>query len=176
AAKQLASFSFGKRDVEEYRLWLLSQAQQQAKDPQARPTLATLWARDPRGAYRDDAGFALASLYLGHGDYRHAFETSSALALHAASSDNGAKARMTAIEAALASGDPSAVLFAARNLAIKNPVAAPAGDAVAIVQSLTSLTPDRPIKLTPRERLERAVSFLRDGDPQNCFDEITLME
>src|ERR1051326_7878004 len=32
AAKQLGSFTFGKRGVEEYRLWFLSQAQQLAKD------------------------------------------------------------------------------------------------------------------------------------------------
>src|SRR5438477_176756 len=94
----------------------------------------------------------------------------------AATADSAANARMTAMQAALAAGDVSAVLFAARSAAIKDPASAPAGDAVAVVQSLTSLAPDRPIKLTPRERLERAVSFLRDGDAQNCFDEIAFME
>jgi soluble lytic murein transglycosylase-like protein len=177
AATKLASFTFGQRAVEEYRLWLLAQALQLAKNhPQARATLAQLWVRDPKGVYRDDAGFALTSLYAEAGDYRHAFDTAAALASDAATSDNAAKARMTAMEAAMATGDASAVLFAARTLAIKNPAAAPAGDAVAAVQSLTSLAPDRPIKLTQRERMERAVSFLRDGDGQNCLDEITLME
>src|SRR4051794_26037803 len=177
AAKQLGSFTFGKRGVEEYRLWFLGQAQQLANDhPHARATLAQLWARDPRGAYRADAGFALPSLYAESGDTRHVFETATSLALRAASSDNGANARMAAMQAALAAGDVSGVLFAARSIAIKNPASAPAGDAVAVVQSLTSLGPDRPIKLTPGERLERAVSFLRDGDAQNCFDEIAFME
>ncbi|HKS25084.1 MAG TPA: lytic transglycosylase domain-containing protein [Thermoanaerobaculia bacterium] len=177
AAAKLASFTFGKRAVEEYRLWLLSQALQLAKNaPQARVTLAQLWVRDLKGVYRDDAGFALTSLYQNAGDYRHAFETAAVLASDSASSDNAAKARMSAMEAAMAMGDVSAVLYATRNLAIKNPAAAPAGDAVAVVQSLSSLAADRPIKLTPRERLERAVSFLRDGDGQNCLDEITLME
>jgi len=177
AARQFGSFTFGKRGVEEYRLWFLGQALQLAKDhPHARATLAQLWARDPKGVYRDDAGFALASLYAESGDERHVFETATSLAEHAASSDNGANARMTAMQAALANGDVSGVLFAARTVAIKNPASAPAGDAVAVVQSLTSLAPDRPIKLTPSERLERAVSFLRDGDAQNCFDEIAFME
>src|ERR1051325_9789111 len=177
SAAKLASFTFGKRAVEEYRLWLLGQALQMAKNaPQARATLVQLWVRDPKGVYRDDAGFALTSLYAEAGDDRNAFNTAAVLASDSASSDNAAKARMTAMEAAMAMGDVSAVLFAARNVAIKNPAAAPAGDAVAVVQSLTSLAADRPIKLTPRERLERAVSFLRDGDGQNCLDEITFME
>jgi soluble lytic murein transglycosylase-like protein len=177
AVKQFSSFTFKKRDVEEYRLWFLGQAQQMNREhPSARATLAQLWARDPRGLERDAAGSALTSLYAEAGDYRHAFDTATALALHASSSDDGANARMAAMQAALAAGDVSAVLFAARSVAIDNPASAPAGDAVAAVQSLTSLAPDRPIKLTPRERLERAVSFLRDGDAQNCFDEIAFME
>ena len=177
AAAKLASFTFGKRAVEEYRLWLLGQSLQLAKNaPQARVTLAQLWVRDPKGVYRDDAGFALTSLYAEAGDYHHAFDTAAVLASDSTSSDNAARARMTAMESAMAMGDVSAVLFAARNVAIKNPAAAPAGDAVTVVQSLTSLAADRPIKLTPRERLERAVSFLRDGDGQNCLDEITFME
>ena len=177
AAAKLGSFTFGKRAVEEYRLWLLGQAQQMAKNhPQARATLAQLWVRDPKGVYRDDAGFALTSLYTEAGDYHHAFDTAAVLASDSTSSDNAAKARMSAMEAAMAMGDVSAVLYAARGVAIKNPASPPAGDAVAAVQSLTSLAADRPIKLTPRERLERAVSFLRDGDGQNCLDEITLME
>src|ERR1051326_9215929 len=166
AAKQLGSFTFGKRGVEEYRLWFLSQAQQLAKDHEhARVTLAQLWARDPKGVYRDAAGAALASLYAEGGDYRHMFETE----LEVGNADT----RMNAVQAALANGDVAGVLFAARTIAIKNPASAPAGDAVAVVQSLA---PDRPIKLTPSERLERAVSFLRDGDAQNCFDEIAFME
>jgi soluble lytic murein transglycosylase-like protein len=177
AVQQFSSFTFKKRDVEEYRLWFLGQAQQQNKEhPAARATLAQLWARDPKGIERDDAGLALTSLYAEAGDYRHVFDTAIALALHAASSENGAAARMAAMQAAMANGDASAVLFAARSLAIDNPATAQAGDAVAVVQSLTSLAPDRPIKLTPRERLERAVSFLRDGDAQNCFDEIAFQE
>ena len=177
AAKQLGAFTFGNRAVDEYRLWFLGQAQRLAHDhPHARETLAQLWARDPRGIYRDDAGFALASLYAEAGDHRHVFDTATSLALRAASADNAANARMTAMQAALAAGDVSAVLFAARSMAIKDPAVGPAGDAVAVVQSLTSLAPDRPIKLTPRERLERAVCFLRDGDAQNCFDEIAFME
>jgi soluble lytic murein transglycosylase-like protein len=177
AAKHFASFTFGKRMVEEYRLWYLAKSQQLAKDHGgARATLARLWVRGPLGVYRDDAGYALASLYAEAGDYRNVFDTSVALALHAASSDNAAAARMTAMQAALASGDPSAVLYAAREIAIKNPASSQAGDAVAVVQSLTSLAKERPIKLTAHERLERAVSFLRDGDAQNAFDEIAFLE
>ena len=33
-----------------------------------------------------------------------------------------------------------------------------------------------PLRLTPEERVERAVSFLRDGDPRNAFDELTAFE
>ena len=177
AVQQLASFSFKKRDVEEYRLWFLGQAQAQNHDhPGARVTLAQLWARNPRGLERDDAGNTLASLYAEGGDYRHAYDTALAVASQASSSDNGGNARMSAMQSAMAAGDVSAVLFAARSLAIKNPASPPAGDAVAAVQSLTSLAPDRPIKLTAYERVERAVSFLRDGDAQNFLDEIAFQE
>src|SRR5436305_11106459 len=60
AVRQLSSFTFKKRDVEEYRLWFLGQAQQMnGEHPSARATLAQLWGRDPRGLERDDAGAAL---------------------------------------------------------------------------------------------------------------------
>src|SRR5947209_5974271 len=50
AVKHFSSFSFGRRAVEEYRLWFLAQGHQLAKDdPGARVTLAQLWARGPQG-------------------------------------------------------------------------------------------------------------------------------
>src|SRR6266542_1788943 len=122
AVKHFASFTFRGRAVEEYRLWLLAQGHQLAKEkPQARATLARLWARDPRGVYRDEAGATLAALYGDAGDYRHAYDTAIAAAQSAASSESAAAARMGAMQAALADGDVSAVLYAARSVAIKNP-------------------------------------------------------
>src|SRR5436305_1108843 len=50
---------------------------------------------------------------------------------------------------------------------------ASAGDAIAIIPSLTSLPPTAPITaLTAGQRLERAVSLLRDGSPDNAVAEL----
>ncbi|HJT18629.1 MAG TPA: transglycosylase SLT domain-containing protein, partial [Thermoanaerobaculia bacterium] len=60
----------------------------------------------------------------------------------------------------------------ARDIAVKNPTTAQAGDAIAIIRSLTSSPPTQPIQLEARQRLERAVSLMRDGDPDNALAEM----
>src|SRR5437867_46282 len=72
--------------------------------------------------------------------------------------------------------DVVAVLNAARDIAVKNPRAPQAGDAISILRLLTSQKPTDPIKLTSPQRLERAVSLLRDGDPQNALAELNTFD
>src|SRR5436309_10776890 len=48
AVKHFSSFTFGRRAVDEYRLYYLANGYQLANDSErARATLATLWARKP---------------------------------------------------------------------------------------------------------------------------------
>jgi len=177
AARQFAAFSFRHRAVESYRLYFLAQAQQLAKqETQARATLAALWARGTKMTPRDDAGMRLGNLYAEQGDLRHAADTYGSLALQTTNSDAGGTARWNALAARIADGDVAAALFTARQIAVKTPRSPSAGDAINIVRTLTSVAPDLPIKLTPDERLERAVGFMRDGDPQNALDEMNAFE
>jgi len=177
AARQFAAFSFKHRAVEDYRLYLLAQAQQLAKDASsARVTLAMLWNRGTRMLPRDDAGERLGALYADEGDFRHAADLFADVATHTNDSGIAANARWNALTARIADGDVAGALFAARNLAVKAPRASQTVDAIGIVRTLTSIPADMPIHLTPDERLERAVAFLRDGDPQNALDEMNAFE
>ena len=64
AAKKLASFHFGARAVEEYRIYYLAKAYATSKqDDLARITFARLIERHPRMALADDAGTSLGQLY-----------------------------------------------------------------------------------------------------------------
>src|SRR5262249_38145183 len=77
------------------------------------------------------------------------------------------------ITARFAEGDVDAVLAAARDIAVKNPTTAQAADAINVLRSLMSLPPTAPITaLTAGQRLERAVSLLRDGSPGNALAEL----
>jgi soluble lytic murein transglycosylase-like protein len=173
AVKQLSSFHFGKRAVDEYRMYYLANAYQLADDSaRARATLAELWARHPNLVIFSDAGLNLGGLYASIADWRHAAEVYGDVAARADDSNVAATARWNAIDADLARGDIAAVLYAARNIAIKNPRAPQAVHALELTRALTG----DELKFSAAERLERAVSFLRDGDPQNAFDELTLLE
>src|SRR5437899_12840229 len=73
AARRFGAFTFGNRTVEEYRLYLLSQARQMSGDSRgARRALAALWDHSPKLVGWDDIGTRLASLYFEAGDWEQA--------------------------------------------------------------------------------------------------------
>src|ERR1051326_304582 len=163
AASTLASFSFRGRVVEEYRLYYLGRAFELANDhTTARRVYAELWQRNPRAVIADDAAQRLAALYAEAGDFARAAEIDDAL-------DAGA-ARWGAIESHFITGDIDGALNAARAMAIKNPRAPQAVDALAVIQTIGSR------EMTPAERLERAVALMRDGDPQHAYEELTALD
>jgi soluble lytic murein transglycosylase-like protein len=177
AVNQLSSFHFGRRAVEEYRLFYLAGAYQLAGDqPHARAAMATLWRRNPAFVLRADAGSSLGALYKSAGDWRHAAEVFANVAANAGDSNVGATARWNAIESSFARGDVASMLYAARNIAIRNPRAPQAPAAIELSRAIAGLPAESPLKLTSAERLDRAVSLLRDGDPQHAFDELTALQ
>ena len=177
AVKQFSSFTFGKRAVDQYRLYYLANAFQLIADPaHARATLAQLWRRRPAFVVQTDAGLNLGTLYATIADWRHAATVYDDVAERADNSAIAASARWSAIESSFARGDIASVLYDARSIAIRNPRATQAPHAIELVRALTGVAKDAPIKLTDPERLTRAVSFLRDGDPQNALDELNAFD
>jgi soluble lytic murein transglycosylase-like protein len=177
AVKHFSSFKCGQRDVEEYRLFFLANGYQLAGNPRSvRMTLAELWARSPRLVYWSDAAFTLGGLYGAAGDWNHASAVYHVIASRSDQSSISANARWQYLTTRFAAGDVTAVLNTARDIAVKNPRAPQAGDAISILRSLTSQKPADPIKLTPGQRLERSVGLLRDGDPQNALAEMNTFD
>jgi soluble lytic murein transglycosylase-like protein len=177
AVKHLSSFQFGSRAVEQYRLYLLANGHQAAGDPKAaRTALAKLWSLAPKLAYWEDAGFNLGGLYRNVADWDRSADVYGSIAVRSETPSVTATARWNVVEDRFVRGDIDAVLFSARNIAIKSPRAAQSGEALAVVRALASLPKDGAIHLSNDERLERAVSLLRDGDPQNALEELTALE
>jgi soluble lytic murein transglycosylase-like protein len=177
AVKQFSSFTFGKRAVEQYRLYYLANACQLAgQRGRARATLAQLWRSHPAFVVQTDAGLNLGGLYASIADWRHAARVFDEVAAQADNSAIAASARWSAIDSSFARGDIASVLYDARNIAIRNPRAAQASHAIELVRAITGVAKDAPVKLSDAERLTRAVSFLRDGDPQNALDELTALD
>jgi len=177
AVSQLSSFTFGKRAVDQYRLYYLANACQLAGDQaRARTTLARLWRQHPAFVLQTDAGLNLGGLYAAVTDWRHAAEVFGDVAAHADNSAIAASASWSAIDSSFASGDIASVLYDARNIAIRNPRAAQAPHAIELVRAITGLAKDAPMTLSEAERLARAVSLLRDGDPQSALDELSALD
>jgi soluble lytic murein transglycosylase-like protein len=173
AVKQLSALHFGKRAVDEYRVYYLANAYQLAKDAgRARTTLAVLLFRNPAFVRFTDAGLNLGGLYAAIADWRHAADAYAVVAAKADDSNVAATARWSAVDARFAHGDIAGVLYDARNIAIKNPRSDQAVHAIELTRAITG----DPVRFPAPERLERAVSFLRDGDAQNAFDELALLE
>jgi soluble lytic murein transglycosylase-like protein len=171
AVKQFSSFTFGKRAVEDYRLYYLANGYQLTNDSErARATLATLWSRKPRLIVWVDAGLNLGNLYTAISDWRHAAEVFSAVGERAADPTVGGHARWSAIESRFAQGDVASLLETARDIVINNPRSAQAEDAIAMLRSLSAMA------LTGDERLTRALALMRDSDPQNAFEELTALD
>jgi soluble lytic murein transglycosylase len=177
AVKHFSSFTFGTRAIEEYRLYYLANGYQLAGDvPQARVTLARLFRRTPRMIYAHDAAFNLAALYENAGDFAHSAEVYATLARHADGPDVAAAARWQAAVAQLQAGDVAGALFNARAILIDAPAAKEAGDASALVRSITGAPDTSPLPFTHSERLARAEALIRSGKPDVALTELITLE
>ncbi len=177
AIRHFSSFNCGRRAVEEYRLFFLANGYQLAGNrPSTRKTLSELWSRSPRNVYWETAGLNLGGLYTAVGDWERAASVYHEIAQRSENSAVTAPARWQYLNTRFAVGNISAVLGTARDLAVKNPRSPQAADAIALVRALNSLVPNEALKLTPAQRLERAVSLMRDGDPQSALVELNALE
>ena len=166
AVKQLSSFSFGPRAVEEYRLYHLASAQEKAGDAAgARTSLAQLWRRKPQLVHASAASISLGELYVKSGDWERAAEVFAAT-----------PHQWRTVVARLNAGDPAAALFAARSIVIHAPASKEADDAIALVRAMTGLPETAPLALTPTERLERATALIASASAQKALDELTALE
>jgi soluble lytic murein transglycosylase-like protein len=174
AVTQLSSFTFGPRVVEEYRLYYLAHGHHLAgNDVASRRALARLWSKKPHLVYAADAGFNLAALHAAAGDTNAAADVASSAALRADNYVAAATARWGELQQRFAGGDLAGTIRAARRLVVTSPRSEESNDAAALLRSLWGIAPDAPLPLTASERVERAVSFMRDGDPRNAYDEFT---
>jgi soluble lytic murein transglycosylase-like protein len=177
AVRRLASFRFGPRVVEDYRLYYLASGfQLMGNNVSARRTLAQLWHRTPKLIYRDEAGLNLAAMHVAAGSSRQAADVCATLAVRTDNPTVAAAARWQEVQQRLAIGEVDAAMHAARRIVIASPHSAQADDAIAFLRAVWSLSPKDALHLTSEERLERAVCLLRDGDPQHAFDELTALQ
>lgn len=177
AVQHFSSFTFGPRHVEQYRLYYLARGHQLTKNAaQERMALATLRTKNPTLVVWPDAAARLAVLYGEAGDWPRAASAAVNAAIHADTAPPAAAAaRWQAFEARLYGGDLSGALVAAREIVVKNPDSPQAVSALAAIRSIEGLPPDGAIRLTAEERLERAVSFLRDGDNDQALTELDAL-
>jgi soluble lytic murein transglycosylase-like protein len=177
AVRYFSSFKFGRRAVEEYRLYFLASAfQLQGDRKAARLALTRLWSRPPHLVNWEEISLNLGNFYTDVADWDNAMAVYRGIASRTDRSPVAATARWQLINTGFASGDPKVVLDAAHDIVVKNPRAPQAVNAIAILRSLSSLSPTQPLKLTDAERLQRAVSLMRDGDPKDAFTELTALE
>lgn len=177
AVRHLSSFTFGPRAVEEYRLYYLAGGQRLSGDVgAARKSLTHLWSRNPRLVFADDAGLDLAAMHAAAGDAIDAAQVYDHVAERTDNSGLAAVARWNEFQQRMAVGDVSGAVRAVRRIVVASPRSPQVADAIAVLRSVWSLDPTMPLRLTPEERVERGVSFLRDGDPRNAFDELTAFE
>ncbi|MDQ6799741.1 MAG: lytic transglycosylase domain-containing protein [Acidobacteriota bacterium] len=177
AVRQFSSFKFGGRAVEEYRLYFLASAFQISGDRRsARRALARLWSHPPHLVNWEDISLNLGNFYSDVGDWDHAIEVYRGIASRTDRSPVAAAARWQLISTGFAAGDPKVVYDAAHDIVVNNPRAPQAVDAIAILRALSSLSPTEPLKLTDSERLQRAVSLMRDGDPKDALPELNALE
>ena len=177
AVKQFRSFSFGSRAVEEYRLYFLAQGYQVSGDAVlARRTMSALWEKKPRLVGWDEIGLRLASAYATEGHWSRAMAIATSVASRSDVPSTAASARWRALESAFMAGHVAMMLDSARRIAVSSPRAQQAADAIDVVRTLTGVPTDGALRLTDGERLERAVSLMRDGDPQSALKELEALE
>lgn len=171
--EKLASFDFGSRKVEEYRLYYLANGHQLTGNQKAaRIELARLLRRDPKFVYADDAGFNLASLYGRVADWQHAAATFDRIAHSSSTPAISANARWQQIESCMATGKFACVFENAREIAIQHPKSPHAADAIAIIRGVAGLPDGAPLPLTLDDRLARTSSLIRDGEADDALAEL----
>lgn len=176
AVRHFASFTFGPRKVEEYRLYYLANGHQLAGNTDAaRLTLAKLWRRKPRMAYASDAAFNLANLYATHGDFASSADVYAALATRGEVPAVAASARWQAALARMQSGDLAGALFNARQILLHYPSAEEAKQASLFVRAVSGTDPKAPLPMSAEERLERVAALRALGDAQDALDELNLI-
>jgi soluble lytic murein transglycosylase-like protein len=177
AVRQLSSFDFGPRAVEEYRLYYLANAYELAGNTDAaRSTLAKLWRRSPRLIHANDAAFHLAGLYATAGDASRSADVYAGIARRADIGTVAASARWNAVGQYLRAGDVAGALYNARDILIHHPRSDHAEDAAALVRMLTGGTEASPLPITASERVERAIALMRSNDSQTALEELTALE
>jgi soluble lytic murein transglycosylase-like protein len=176
AVRQLSSFTFGPRAVEEYRLYYLANAYQLAgNDDAARLTLTRLWRRSPRLIHANDAGFNLANLYAASGDAASSADVYTAMANRGEAAAVTAISRWNAVGQFLRAGDLAGALYNARDILIHHPRSEQAKDAAALVRALTGTGEKVALPLTPTERLQRATALMASSDSQTALEELTAL-
>lgn len=178
AVKHLASFSFGPRAVEEYRLYYLANGYQLTGDSNAaRATLARLWHRGPHLVYAADAGFNLANLYVTDGDFNHAAAVYSGIAKHAASEPSVTSAAYwNSVGAHVNEGDLAGAFAAARKIIVDYPKSNEAADAIAFARAIHGIDEKTAVPLSAQERLDRATALIRLNDAQDGLDELDALD
>ena len=177
AVRELSSFDFGSRPIEEYRLYYLARGYQLTGDlAAARQTLGRIAARNPRFVHATDSAFNLGGLHLAAGSPAAAAATYQRIANRTDVPAVAGTARWQELEARFVSGELAGVFDAARLITIKSPRSQHAGPAIGVLRTLTATPEPQPLALTPAERLERAVSLMRDGDPKSAFAELEALE
>jgi soluble lytic murein transglycosylase-like protein len=177
AVRSLSSFTFGPRAVEEYRLYYLAGGQRLSGNVAgARLSLTHLWSRNPRLVFAEDAGIDLAAMHAVAGDAIDSAQVYDHVAVRTDNSGLAAVARWNEFQQRMAAGDIGGAVRAVRRIVVASPRSPQVADAIAVLRSVWSLDPTMPLRLTPEERVERAVSFLRDSDPRNAFDELSAFE
>jgi soluble lytic murein transglycosylase-like protein len=177
AVRQLSSFDFGPRAVEEYRLYYLANAYELTGNAlAARLTLAKLWRRDPRLIHANDAGFHLAGLYSSAGHAALSADVYTAIARRADVPAVAAAARWNATGQFLRAGDVAGALFNARDILIHYPRSDHAKEAATLFRALSGLADNAPLPLTQSERLDRAIALMRSNDSQTALEELTAMQ
>lgn len=176
AVRQLSSFTFGPRAVEEYRLYYLANAYQLAGSTDAaRRTLARLWRRSPRLIHANDAGFNLANLYAAAGDASSSAHVYTTMAGRGEVAAVTAAARWNAVGQFLRAGDLAGALYNARDILIHHPRSDQAKDAAAFVRALLGADEKAAVSLTPSERLARATALMASNDSQTALEELTAL-
>lgn len=169
AIGRLESLSFGRRKIEQYRIYYLGTAYQLAgESDKARLELAKLWAAEPQFVYWQDSGFTLASLYGARGDFRSAAEMYERIAERADHPAVGATARHESIRSKFFAGDPAAAYLDARALVVEAPRTPQIRSSARLAASLSG----KPLAFTAGEQLQRATHLIRDGDSKSALEEL----
>jgi soluble lytic murein transglycosylase-like protein/tetratricopeptide (TPR) repeat protein len=177
AVQQLASFHFGSRNVEEYRLYYLAGGYELTGNRKAaRATLDKLWRRKPRLIHAEEALFNLAGMHVRAGAWSDAAAVYQGIARHTENSAIAGTARWREIETSLAVGDISAARTAAVAMTVHSPNAPETVKAIELVRSLDELKEDEALPLAHEQRFERAVNLMRDGEPRLALAELTALE